>query len=54
MTINDPFERLTNLIAKTTTHRTLRSFMKPVVEKVATTIMQLNAISTEAPLKNHE
>lgn len=44
-------ERLTNPLTKTSTHRTLRSFMKPVVDKAATTIKQLNAISTEAPLK---
>jgi hypothetical protein len=46
-------ERLTNPIVKTTTHRTLRSFMKPVVQKAASTIKQLNAISAEAPLKKN-
>jgi hypothetical protein len=44
-------ERLTNPLTKTSTHRTLRSLMKPVVEKATTTIKQLNAISSEAPLK---
>ena len=40
-------ERLTNPLTKTSTHRNLRSIMKPVVDKVK----QLNSISTEAPLK---
>ena len=43
-------EKLTNPLAKTSTHRTLRSLMKPVVDKATTTMKQLNSISTEAPL----
>ena len=38
-------EKLTNPLAKTSTHRTLRSLMKPVVDKATTTMKQLNSIS---------